>query len=515
MIFRKSKISQTLYCTLISITLILVNLPAIFRHFGSLLENGFGVNNFTSDVAIIFGINFAFFTLLFSINKLLGRLIAAMSISIASIYSYYVVKINVYLYPAIIQGVFVARKDDAIGMLIDWQVYLYGAVGILVALYFCFKFNISKIKNKLEHIKNTGIIAISIIIFALITNLGAIKSIKIENAQSQIFPIALLQTKYIKLLTRQEIVKYDYRDFKYANDQKDPLKVVFILGESLRADRLGLNGYKRNTTPLLEKVDNLVSFGKATSCATATNEALRCVLSDIKYGDLNKIKQSFVPIFTNLGFKTHWYSAQNRVQIHNLDFFGANKILFSQDLSSLYLKPDIKDMDLLNLIEIDNGRNEMYFFHTIGSHEKHSERYPRDFAIFTPDLGSSEDEFDNSYDNSVLYTDTFINSVIDKFKTENAIIIFTSDHGNSLPSDHTGFASHATPIEIAPKEQREVPLLIYYSDKYRKYNPEKVKKIIAKSKSEKDNLKHDAVFHTVLRCGGVISGVINSELSLC
>lgn len=515
MMGKKIQISQILYSLLISIALMVINAPAISRHLKSLIDNGFGYNNFVSDLVIIFGINFAFFILIFSISKIFGKAVSAISIFVASIYSYYVVKINVFLYPAIIQGILVSRKDDAIGMLIDLQIYLYGAIGLLIGLFFCFKFIVSNVKNKIDYVKKVSIIIVSTAILALMINSGSIKSAKIENAQSQIFPIALLQTKYIKLLTRQQIIKYDYQDFKYTDTQPEPLKVVFILGESLRSDRLGLNGYKKNTTPLLEKEKNLVSFGKVESCATATNEALRCILSNVKYKDLNKIKASFVPIFTNLGFKSYWYSAQNRVQIHNLDFFGANKILFSQDLTSLYLKPEIKDMDLLNLIEIDKNKNEMYFFHTIGSHEKHSERYPRDFAIFKPDLGNSEQEIDNSYDNSVFYTDTFIKSVIDKFRNENAIIIFTSDHGNSLLSDHTGFASHATPIEIAPREQREVPLLIYYSDKYQKYNPEKVKKITAKSKSEKNNLKHEAIFHTVLQCGGVKSDLINQNLSLC
>ena len=45
-----------------------------------------------------------------------------------------------------------------------------------------------------------------------------------------------------------------------AHCEEEELTVVVVLGESVRPDHLGLNGYSRNTTPRLAKEEALVSF---------------------------------------------------------------------------------------------------------------------------------------------------------------------------------------------------------------------------------------------------------------
>ena len=42
--------------------------------------------------------------------------------------------------------------------------------------------------------------------------------------------------------------------------KEDSLIMVFVLGESVRADHLQINGYKRDTTPLLSNNNNIISF---------------------------------------------------------------------------------------------------------------------------------------------------------------------------------------------------------------------------------------------------------------
>lgn len=53
-------------------------------------------------------------------------------------------------------------------------------------------------------------------------------------------------------------------------DAPDNLVVVFHMGESVRADHLPLNGYHRNTMPLLSREPNVVSFPHATSFGIVT-----------------------------------------------------------------------------------------------------------------------------------------------------------------------------------------------------------------------------------------------------
>ncbi|PCJ29323.1 MAG: hypothetical protein COA94_01635, partial [Rickettsiales bacterium] len=62
------------------------------------------------------------------------------------------------------------------------------------------------------------------------------------------------------------------------------------------------------------------------------------------------------------------------------------------------------------------------------------------------------------------------------------------------------------------KEQREVPFMIWFSDKYKAAYPEKWAAV--QSFRGKD-ISHDYVFHSILDCIGIESDAINKSLSVC
>ncbi|VTR59902.1 Phosphoethanolamine transferase eptB [Serratia fonticola] len=110
----------------------------------------------------------------------------------------------------------------------------------------------------------------------------------------------------------------------------------------------------------------------------------------------------------------------------------------------------------------------LVILHTKGSHYLYSQRYPRSFARYQPecmgvDEFCSKERLINAYDNSVLYTDTFIDSVIDQVRDKKAIVFYAADHGESIgENSHL----HGTPREMAPPEQFRVPMIVWASDKY-------------------------------------------------
>ena len=71
----------------------------------------------------------------------------------------------------------------------------------------------------------------------------------------------------------------------------------------------------------------------------------------------------------------------------------------------------------------------------------------------------------NAYDNSILYTDHFLHDLTEKLKDKNAIVFYTSDHGES-PGENNGMRLHGTPRHIAPPEQFRVPFIVWMSDNY-------------------------------------------------
>ena len=56
--------------------------------------------------------------------------------------------------------------------------------------------------------------------------------------------------------------------------------LVLVLGETARVDRFSLNGYKRQTNPMLEK-EKVVSFQNMTSCGTDTSLSVPCMFSSL------------------------------------------------------------------------------------------------------------------------------------------------------------------------------------------------------------------------------------------
>jgi lipid A ethanolaminephosphotransferase len=78
----------------------------------------------------------------------------------------------------------------------------------------------------------------------------------------------------------------------------------------------------------------------------------------------------------------------------------------------------------------------------------------------------------NAYDNTIRYTDFLLDSLINTLRSMTdwkSAMIFISDHGESL--GEKGIYMHGLPLRLAPKEQYEIPFLVWTSDGFRRYKP--------------------------------------------
>lgn len=146
--------------------------------------------------------------------------------------------------------------------------------------------------------------------------------------------------------------------------------------------------------------------------------------------------------------------------------------------------------------------------HTSTSHgPTYYKKYPPEFEKFTPvcksvePKGCSQDEIINAYDNTILYTDFLLNSIIKELQGLDGFessLIYVSDHGESLGEN--GVYMHGIPLAFAPKEQYEIPFLVWSS------RPNAIKDL--------QELSHFYVFHSVLAFLGVKSEVFDENLNL-
>ena len=244
--------------------------------------------------------------------------------------------------------------------------------------------------------------------------------------------------------------------------------VVLVIGESARSQNFSLYGYNKNTNPLLSKIPNVFHLN-ATSCATYTTAGVKGILSYSDSSDLYEI----LPNYLN----------RNNVDVNwRTNNWGEPPIHIKNYQNREALAPKCEgdgcDYDELLLyglkeqIQASKKNKILIVLHTSTSHgPTYSKKYPPRFETFKPvcnsvELGNcSHTELINAYDNTIVYTDYILSKVIENLKqltNYHSAMIFVSDHGESLGEKN--LYMHGLPLSIAPKEQYEIPFIVWTSD---------------------------------------------------
>lgn len=296
--------------------------------------------------------------------------------------------------------------------------------------------------------------------------------------------------------------------------------IILVVGETARRDHFSLNGYARQTNPELEKEKNLVSYGHISSCGTATAVSVPCMFSASHREDFS-IKEALhhenlLDILKRAGVSVLWRD-------NNSSSKGVADRVVYENFKTTDLNPicdtECRDIGMLDGLQdyIDGQSGDVLIvLHQMGNHgPAYFKRYPPEFEHFTPachslDLSEcSNQEIINAYDNAILYTDYFLSKVIDLLKKNTpkyeTAMLYVSDHGESL-GEH-GIYLHGMPYMMAPKEQIEVPVVLWLSDAA---DIELQEAFQLKDKQS----SHDAIFDSVLMAFEVESNVINTKDSL-
>ena len=319
-------------------------------------------------------------------------------------------------------------------------------------------------------------------------------------------------------------VKFVKREFQVpktiipiANDanikQTDSKKrlFVFVVGETARAANFSLNGYERDTNPLLREQD-VLSMENFYSCGTATAVSLPCMFSKFGkngYDEDKKYFENLVDVINKSGVRVIWRDNNSgrskgvADRIKNAQYFGGEKFdeVMLEDLQQ----------------SIDTSYEDTFIvLHQEGSHgPTYYKRYPDEFKKFKPtcdrqDLEKcTQEEIVNTYDNTILYTDYLLDKTIKFLKNNDSkyetFMMYVSDHGESLGEN--GIYLHGLPYAIAPDFQKHIPAVFYFG------NDMKQKKEILKN-SKLNEYSHDNIFHTFLGLFGIETKEYDNNLDL-
>ncbi len=262
---------------------------------------------------------------------------------------------------------------------------------------------------------------------------------------------------------------------------------VLIIGETARANRWGLYGAKRNTTPKLSARTDLTVFTDFISPSAATRESIYLMMTRRPPEAMLEPtpEPSVVTAFNQAGFQTYWLSAQGRAGVHDTPVSviarEAKEVQFVS--GSDYRGHGALDGELLPHLQRVLGKQEQRQFivvHTLGSHLNYAHRYPAEFEKFRPALPPSDkpdqwsesrkDEMINAYDNTVLYTDTVINDIIEMVKAQGAVatVLFVGDHGETLFDGTCGKSGHGFATEV----NFRVPMFVWTSLSWQAWRPD-------------------------------------------
>ncbi|WP_271412088.1 phosphoethanolamine transferase [Pseudomonas sp. Q1-7] len=284
---------------------------------------------------------------------------------------------------------------------------------------------------------------------------------------------------------------------------------VLVIGESARAENFGILGYDRDTTPRLRNEPGVTAFRNVRSCGTETAVSVPCMFSNMGRADYDaaqaRSQEGLLDVLKHAGLKVDWRDNQSGCK-GTCDRVAQENVSHAKD-PDLCRDGECHDEILLKDLQayIDNLKDDsVLVLHQMGSHgPDYAKRYPARFETFTPVCNSnalndcSRQSIINAYDNTLVYTDYLLSSLIDLLRQNqdkvDTAMLYISDHGESL-GEYNLFL-HGTPYLLAPDQQKHVPLLTWFSDGYRQDFALDTACLAA----ERDKpLSQDNLFHSVL-----------------
>lgn len=300
--------------------------------------------------------------------------------------------------------------------------------------------------------------------------------------------------------------------------------LVFVMGETARADHFSLNGYARDTNPELKKLD-IVNFSAVQSCGTSTAVSVPCLFSNFTRSDYTnrkgKTHEGLLDVLQRAGMSVMWLD-------NNSDCKGTclrvpNKKIETDKSNPFCDGSNCLDEALLEGLQtyIDGLEdNAIIVLHVDGSHgPEYYQRYAPAQEHFKPVCRTNQlntctqDELINVYDNTIVYTDFFLARLIELLKqnsqTRDTAMIYVSDHGESLGEN--GIYLHAAPYAIAPAAQTHVPMIMWFgSQTLANWGIEKSCLMDKGAKA----FSHDNIFHSVLGLMQVDTSVYDGQLDI-
>ena len=311
--------------------------------------------------------------------------------------------------------------------------------------------------------------------------------------------------------------------------------IVLIIGESYNKHHSQLYGYDKQTTPrqvALAEEGSLVPFTDVVASWNLTSFVFKHVLSLYAVGDSGEWcdEPLFPEVFRKAGYRVTFVTNQFQPKAKEAvyDFSGGfflnnpelNKRLFDARSTRLHPYDDgvLKEYDLLAK---DSTAHQLVILHLMGSHVDYRARYPQKTGRrFTPQMYDRPELTDKQrriladYDNSLLYNDSIVAAVTQRFRDKDAVVIYMPDHGEEIfdGKPYMYGRMHGANIDYRlARNEMEIPFWIWGSPQYIEHHPYGWMAIQA----AKDRpMMTDVLPHLLLYLGGISTPLYRPEYNI-
>ena len=450
---------------------------------------------------------------------------------VSSLTNYFMNSYNVIIDESMIRNMMQTNIDESMDLVTLKQITYLVFLGLLPA-YIVYKVKITyrSFKTELFAKLKTLFFALLIIIASIFMFSKFYTSFAREhkplrystNPSYWIYSIG----KYVKMtyLTGKFVLKPIGMDAKVVKKDNVPRLVIMVVGEAARADHFSLNGYQRDTNPLLEKQD-IINLPNVASCGTSTAESVPCMFSMYNRGEYSYKKGRSTE--NVLDVLKHTKDVAILWRDNNSDSKGvALRVLYENykipKNNSVCIEGECRDIGMLkgldDFIEKNKGKDILIVLHQMGNHgPAYYRRYTKEFEKFTPTCKTnqlekcSKQEIVNAYDNAILYTDYFLSQTIDFLKKYNdtyaTALLYMSDHGESLGEN--GVYLHGLPYFMAPSAQTHIGALMWFNDKMKREID-----VDGFKKRSKEAFSQDNLFSTLLGLFNVKTKVYKKKMDM-
>ena len=506
----RKPISLFVFSCIVSIgTLLLYNLPFFKYVFNNTNENlGGQIFLLASLVVIMLAVNFMMTYLVIYLLRMVGRVLLALFSLINATAVYFIITYSVMIDATTIENVFNTRYSEASGFF-SWSLWLFIVVfGMFPALWCIFQpVVIGKVKKMGVYCGSSLVIVLAIALMNFSQTLWI--SQHDTELGGLLQPWSYLANTFRVISSQQDEQQEEIKlpDGRITDDEK--AVVVLVIGESARKANFQLYGYERDTNPLLSKQEGLKVY-QANSCATYTTAGSKAILEPKNSDDLYELLPNYA---FRTGVDVSWRTSNWGEPPIHIDEYLTDDELGVQYPDENEAYDAILFAGLRERIVSSQKNKVLIVLHTSTSHgPKYADKYPKAFEVYKPVAKNVEEGeknvsmLVNAYDNTIRYTDFLLDSLINTLramKDWKSAMIFISDHGESLGENK--MFMHGLPMKLAPKQQYEIPFLVWTSDHFRDYKPLDELPTV---------LEQHYIFHSVLNLLSIQSPAYNKDYDI-